>query len=314
MSTVGFVAAMEQIGLADQSVAAAWQAHVTIGSLPLYLFGTDDAARALAPTARRGPCARRVRAHRARRRLRRPRHPHTSRTARRRLVDQRAQDVHLQRRHRHVVRRDAAGAHASDDDGEAPTVRELRRPEGHARASRWARRCAASAGGASTLASCTSTTCGCPTTTSSATPTWGSASSCSTLEVGRISIAALSLSLTQAVLDMATDYAHQRVQFGQPIVELPGDPVQAGRHRHRARGGALAHVPRRRAARRRTAVPQGGVDGQAQGQPPRGRRPRRRRCRSTAGSATCSSPPSPASTATPRCSRSARAPTRSSTS
>src|SRR5579863_6739844 len=44
MSTVGFVAAMEQIGLADQSVAAAWQAHVTIGSLPLFLFG-DDAQR-----------------------------------------------------------------------------------------------------------------------------------------------------------------------------------------------------------------------------------------------------------------------------
>src|SRR3954466_10080538 len=41
MSTVGFVAAMEQIGLADQSVAAAWQAHVTIGSLPLFLFGND---------------------------------------------------------------------------------------------------------------------------------------------------------------------------------------------------------------------------------------------------------------------------------
>src|SRR3954467_2567086 len=44
VSTVGFVAAMEQIGLADQSVAAALQAHVTIGSLPLYLFG-DDAQR-----------------------------------------------------------------------------------------------------------------------------------------------------------------------------------------------------------------------------------------------------------------------------
>ena len=42
MTTVGFVAAMEQIGLADQSVAAAWQAHVTIGSLPLFLFGTDE--------------------------------------------------------------------------------------------------------------------------------------------------------------------------------------------------------------------------------------------------------------------------------
>src|SRR3954462_13332543 len=42
MSTVGFVAAMEQLGLADQSVAAAWQAHVTIGSLPLLMFGNDD--------------------------------------------------------------------------------------------------------------------------------------------------------------------------------------------------------------------------------------------------------------------------------
>ena len=41
MSTVGFVAAIEQIGLADQSVAPAWQAHVTIGSLPLYMFGND---------------------------------------------------------------------------------------------------------------------------------------------------------------------------------------------------------------------------------------------------------------------------------
>src|ERR1700755_3714816 len=42
MSTVGFVAAMEQIGLADQSVAAAWQAHVTIGSLPPFLFRNDE--------------------------------------------------------------------------------------------------------------------------------------------------------------------------------------------------------------------------------------------------------------------------------
>src|ERR1700726_4180294 len=41
MSTIGFVAAMEELGQADQSVAAAWQAHATIGSLPLLLFGTD---------------------------------------------------------------------------------------------------------------------------------------------------------------------------------------------------------------------------------------------------------------------------------
>src|SRR5438034_3721222 len=48
-------------------------------------------------------------------------------------------------------------------------------------------------------------------------PDLGLAQFLGTLEVGRISIAALSLSLTQAVLDMATDYAKHRVQFGQPI-------------------------------------------------------------------------------------------------
>jgi alkylation response protein AidB-like acyl-CoA dehydrogenase len=48
-------------------------------------------------------------------------------------------------------------------------------------------------------------------------PDMGLAQFLKTLEVGRISIAALSLSLTQAVLDMATDYARERVQFGQPI-------------------------------------------------------------------------------------------------
>jgi alkylation response protein AidB-like acyl-CoA dehydrogenase len=41
-STVGFVAALEQLGEADQSIASAWQAHSTIGSLPLVRFGTDE--------------------------------------------------------------------------------------------------------------------------------------------------------------------------------------------------------------------------------------------------------------------------------
>ena len=42
MTTVGFVAAMEELGAVDQSVAAAWQAHSTIGSLPLLEFGTPE--------------------------------------------------------------------------------------------------------------------------------------------------------------------------------------------------------------------------------------------------------------------------------
>jgi short-chain 2-methylacyl-CoA dehydrogenase len=41
LSTVGTVAALCEVAKVDQSVAAAWQAHFTIGSLPLLLFGTD---------------------------------------------------------------------------------------------------------------------------------------------------------------------------------------------------------------------------------------------------------------------------------
>jgi len=41
-STVGYVALLEALGSVDPSVASAWQAHSTIGSLPLLLFGNDE--------------------------------------------------------------------------------------------------------------------------------------------------------------------------------------------------------------------------------------------------------------------------------
>ncbi|GLY38884.1 acyl-CoA dehydrogenase [Amycolatopsis sp. NBRC 101858] len=39
---VSYVAAMEALGAADQSVASAWNAHSTIASLPLAAFGTEE--------------------------------------------------------------------------------------------------------------------------------------------------------------------------------------------------------------------------------------------------------------------------------
>jgi len=39
---VAYVAAMEEIGRADQSVASSWNAHSTIASLPLATFGTEE--------------------------------------------------------------------------------------------------------------------------------------------------------------------------------------------------------------------------------------------------------------------------------
>jgi alkylation response protein AidB-like acyl-CoA dehydrogenase len=42
VSTIAAVAGLYEIGKVDQSIAAAWQAHLTIGSLPLAVFGNED--------------------------------------------------------------------------------------------------------------------------------------------------------------------------------------------------------------------------------------------------------------------------------
>src|SRR5437867_8895266 len=53
VGAVAYVAAMEEIAKADQSVAATWNAHLTIGSLPLLYFGTEAQKRRwLLPLAR----------------------------------------------------------------------------------------------------------------------------------------------------------------------------------------------------------------------------------------------------------------------
>jgi alkylation response protein AidB-like acyl-CoA dehydrogenase len=41
-STVGFVSLVEALAAVDPSIAAAWQAHSTIGTMPLLLFASDD--------------------------------------------------------------------------------------------------------------------------------------------------------------------------------------------------------------------------------------------------------------------------------
>ena len=261
MSTTGFVAAMEQIGRADQSVAAAWQAHVTIGSLPLYLFGSDAQrerwlrplaeGRALGAFGLTEPDAGSD-AHGIRTRAER-RDGGWLINGRKTSISNAGTDmsfgVTLLARTEYadyatlVVEKDTPGFTMG------PKMRGIG----------W---------GASTPVRCSSTTSGCPPTTWWATRTWGSASSCARWRSGRISIAALSLSLTQAVLDLATAYARAGAVRAAHL-EVPGGAVQAGRHRHRAGGGPLAHLPGCLPARHRSAVPEGGGDGQAQGQPRR---------------------------------------------
>jgi alkylation response protein AidB-like acyl-CoA dehydrogenase len=209
MTTVGFVAAMEQLGLADQSVAAAWQAHVTIGSLPLLLFGTDaQRERWLRPLAEgralgafgltepdAGSDARGIRTRAERR------DGGWLINGRKTFISNAGTDMSfgvtlLARTDdafaTFVVEKETAGFTMGPKlqgigwrglDTRELFFDDVWVPDDHLVGD----------------------------------PAMGLSQFLRTLEVGRISIAALSLSLAQAVLDLATGYAKERVQFGQPI-------------------------------------------------------------------------------------------------
>lgn len=230
MSTIGFVAAMEQIGLADQSVAAAWQAHVTIGSLPLYLFGNDaQRERWLRPLAE----GRALGAFG----LTEPDAGSDARGIRTRAV--RRDGGWL------INGRKTFISNAGTDMSFGVTLLARTEPPGGQPAGRQPGEGQPAEGSEPRFANFVVEK-GTPGFTMGqkmrgigwrgldtrelylddvwvphdhllGDPELGLGQFLRTLEVGRISIAALSLSLTQAVLDMATAYARQRVQFGQPI-------------------------------------------------------------------------------------------------
>ncbi len=215
MSTIGFVAALEQIGQADQSVAAALQAHLTIGSLPLLLFGNDaQRERWLRPLAEgrvlgafgltepgAGSDTRAIR-------TRAERHDGGWRiNGQKAFISNAGTDMSFgvtvlcrtqevagkgPRFASFVVEKDTPGFSMGPKmrgiGWRGLDTRELYFEDV------WV-----------------------PAEQLVGDPDLGLSQFLATLEVGRISIAALSLSLTQAVLDLATEYAQQRVQFGQPI-------------------------------------------------------------------------------------------------
>ncbi len=216
MSTVGFVAAMEQLGVADQSVAAAWQAHVTIGSLPLYLFGNDaQRDRWLRPLAEgralgafgltepdAGSDARGIRTRAERR------DGGWLINGRKAFISNAGTDMSfgVTLLARTVSDESSSyGTFVVEKDTQGFTMGPKMRGIGWRGLDTrelyfddvWV-----------------------PDEHLVGDPDLGLNQFLRTLEVGRISIAALSLSLTQAVLDLATEYAKQRVQFGQPIAKF----------------------------------------------------------------------------------------------
>ncbi len=210
MSTVGFVAAMEQLGLADQSVAAAWQAHVTIGSLPLYLFGNDDQReRWLRPLAEgralgafgltepdAGSDARGIRTRAE------PRDGGWLINGRKTFISNAGTDMSFGVTLLARVDQDRYATFVVEKDTPGFTMGSKMRGIG------WR--------GLDTRELFFDDVW-LPADHLIGDPNLGLNQFLRTLEVGRISIASLSLSLTQAVLDLAMAYARERVQFGQPI-------------------------------------------------------------------------------------------------
>jgi len=215
MSTVGFVAAMEQIGLADQSVAAAWQAHVTIGSLPLLLFGSDgQRERWLRPLAEgrvlgafgltepdAGSDARGIRTRAERR------DGGWVINGRKTFISNAGTDMSFGV---------TLLARTPTADGEPPRYGSFVVEKGTEGFTMGPKMRGIGWRGLDTR-ELSFDDVWVPDDHLVGNPDLGLSQFLRTLEVGRISIAALSLSLTQAVLDLALEYARERVQFGQPI-------------------------------------------------------------------------------------------------
>jgi alkylation response protein AidB-like acyl-CoA dehydrogenase len=218
MTTVGFVAAMEQIGQADQSVAAAWQAHVTIGSLPLYLFGSDEQReRWLRPLAEgralgafgltepdAGSDARGIRTRAERR------DGGWLINGGKTFISNAGTDMSFGV---------TLLARTESSEGQAPKFASFVVEKDTPGFTMGPKMRGIGWRGLDTRELYFDDVW-VPEDRLVGDPDMGLRQFLQTLEVGRISIAALSLSLTQAVLDMATDYAKQRVQFGQPIARF----------------------------------------------------------------------------------------------
>ena len=64
--TLSYAIAIEELTRVDSSVAITVAAHTSLGTMPIFLFGSDDAEGALARRPRLGSASRRLRADRAR--------------------------------------------------------------------------------------------------------------------------------------------------------------------------------------------------------------------------------------------------------
>ncbi len=109
--TLSYAIAVEELTRIDSSVAITLAAHHSLGTLPIWYFGSEEQKREWLPELASGQEARRVRPDRAGRRLRRRRNPHHRSPRKRRVGDRRLEDLHHECRHGHHRLRHDHGRH-----------------------------------------------------------------------------------------------------------------------------------------------------------------------------------------------------------
>ena len=169
--TISYAIAIEELTRIDSSVAITVAAHTSLGTMPIYLYGSEAQKQEWLPRLASGRSARRLRADRARGRLGRRGHEDARRAARRQLDRERLEDVHHERGHRHQRLRHDRGAHRRRRDVEHPRPERRRRLRAVGAAAR------SSAGARPTRASSSSTTATCRRPTCSASAAAASSSS-----------------------------------------------------------------------------------------------------------------------------------------
>ena len=216
-------------------------AHTSLGTQPIYLFGTEEQKAAAAARPVRRAQARRVRADRARGRLRR-RQRQDARDARRRRVGRSTAPSSSSPTPAPRSPATSRSPHAPATDEISNLIVENGTP-GYEQGEPY-RKMGWNASDTRPLTLRRLPRAG--GRTCSARAATGFKQFLHILDIGRIGVAAMGVGLAQGALDEALAYAKERKAFGQPISQVPGDPGQARRHGDRDRGGAAARSTRPR--------------------------------------------------------------------
>ena len=210
-TTLQYALAVEELTRVDSSVAITMCAHTSLGTQPIYLFGSQEQKEALLPDLcsgaklgafgltepEAGSDAGNVR--------------HARGARGRRVGHQRRQAVHHQRRHRHLRPRRHHRADRRGRDLEHHRARTARPATSRARPiARWA-------GTRRDTRPLTFTDCRVPEENLLGPRGQGFKQFLHILDIGRIGVAAMGVGLAQGALDEALAYAKERRAFGQPI-------------------------------------------------------------------------------------------------